>query len=161
MSMAQAPTVCSHSGSVSPAVSGGLILLKSSVAPEAATAQRDGMRNENWLTPTEPCRVNRQPVKTTWMMANITSSGMVFSAVLTSDEMIRPNIIDVKPSAMIGMESSTRVALPRTRPSSGISRLEKPMTPTSRPWSTVIMPSTNTLDIRYAERDRPVARSRS
>lgn len=72
----------------------------------AATAQRDGIRNENWLTPTVPCRMNRQPVNTTWMIANMTSSGMVFSAVFTRAEMIRPNIIEVKPRAMIGRESS-------------------------------------------------------
>ena len=41
-------------------------------------------------------------MKTTWTIANITSSGMVFSAVFTSEEMTRPNIIEVKPSAMIG-----------------------------------------------------------
>ena len=41
------------------------------------------------------------PVKTTWTIANMTSSGMVFSAVFTSEEMTRPNIIEVKPSAMI------------------------------------------------------------
>ncbi len=161
MSAVQAPAAWFHSGSLSPAVSGGLIRLKSSVAPAAATAQRDGIRYENSLTPTVPCRANRQPVKTTWMIANMTSSGMVFSAVFTSEEMIRPNIIAVKPSAMIGRHSSSSVALPRMRPWSGMSRLAKPMTPTSSPCRTVITPSTNTFDIRYADRDRPVARSRS
>jgi hypothetical protein len=139
----------------------GAMLLKSSVAPSAPTAQRDGIRYENWLTPTAPFRLNRQPVNTTWMIANITSSGMVFSDVFTSEEMTRPNIIEVKPSPMIGMHSSSTTECPRTTPSSGISRLEKPIRPTIRPCSTVITPSTTTLDIRYADRDRPTARSRS
>lgn len=47
------------------------------------------------------------PVKTTWTIANMTSSGMVFSAVFTSEEITRPNIIEVKPSAMIVTQSST------------------------------------------------------
>lgn len=127
----------------------------------AATAQREGIRYENSLTPILPFRMNRQPVNTTWMIANITSSGMVFSAVFTSEEMTRPNIIEVKPSAMIGMESSSSTEWPKTTPSVGLVRLVKPIAPTMAPCSTVTTPSTTTLDIRYAERDRPVARSRS
>lgn len=96
------------------------------------------------------------------MIANITSSGIVFSAVFTSEEMIRPNIIEVKPRAMIGRLSSSRTAEePKSRPSSGTSRRPKPMPPMIAPWMTVITPRTITFDMRYAERDRPVARSRS
>ncbi len=162
MSMPQAETSWFHSGSVLVGSSLlGAMLLKSSVVPAAATAQRDGIRYENSLTPTVPCRVNRQPVNTTWTMANMTSSGMVFSAVFTREEMTRPNIMEAKPSAMIGRHSSNRVLLLRTRPCPGISRLEKPIRPTSRPCNTVTAPRTTTLDIRYADRDSPVARSRS
>ncbi len=134
MSRLQAEAAWFHSGSVLPGSSVfGAMLLKSSVAPAAATAQRDGIRYENSLTPRVPCRVKRQPVKTTWMIANITSSGMVFSAVFTSEEITRPNIIEVKPSAMIGRHSSNSVELPRTSPWSGI---------------TVTAPRTTTFDIR-------------
>lgn len=105
--------------------------------------------------------MKRQPVNTTWTIANMTSSGIVFSAVFTSEEMTRPNIIDAKPSAMIGRVSSTLGRLVRIRPLSGTVRLPKPMAPTRAPCNNVTTPRTITLDIRYAERDRPVARSRS
>ncbi|QPP06834.1 hypothetical protein G4Z16_11005 [Streptomyces bathyalis] len=52
-------------------------------------------------------------MNTTWTTANITSSGMVFSGVFTSEEMTRPNIIDVKPSALITTQTSTAVGTSR------------------------------------------------
>ena len=71
------------------------------MAPAAATAQRAGISQANCSMPGLPYSWNSTPVKTTCTMANITSSGMVFSAVFTSAEMIRPNIIEVKPNAMM------------------------------------------------------------
>ncbi len=99
------------------------------------------------------------PVKTTWTIANMTSSGMVFSAVFTSEEITRPNIIEVKPSAMTDTHSSTAGGI--SRPSAGSSRGAKPIAQMITPWMAVMKPRTITFDMRYADRDRPVARSRS
>lgn len=101
------------------------------------------------------------PVKTTWTMANMTSSGMVFSAVFTSEEMTRPNIIEVKPSPMITKVISAAGKPLTIRPSSGSLRTDSPIAQMMTPWRALIRPRTNTLENRYAERDSPVARSRS
>ena len=70
------------------------------MAPAAPTAQRDGISQATCSRPGD-VDLEQDAVKTTWTIANMTSSGMVFSAVFTSAEMTRPNIIEVKPSAMI------------------------------------------------------------
>ncbi len=154
--------LCSHSGSRSVGFfgsHGGIRCARSSVVPAAAIAQRDGISQANCSRPGDPYTWKSTPVKTTWMIANMTSSGMVFSAVLTSEEMTRPNIIEVKPSAMIERQISTAGGM--ISPSAGRSRVAKPMAQMITPWKAVITPRTITLDIRYAERERPVARSRS
>ena len=129
------------------------------MVPTPAMAQRDGISQANCSRPTESYTLKRMPVNTTCTMANMTRSGIVFSEVFTSAEMIRPNIIEVKPSAITTRHISTAGGI--TRPSAGSLRVEKPMTQRITPWKAVMTPSTRTLDIRYAERDRPVARSRS
>ncbi len=95
------PTECSHSGSRSFGFfgsHGGIRCAGSSVAPAAPIAQRDGISQARLLQADRDRRSGkRTPVKTTWTIANITSSGIVFSEVFTSEEMTRPNIIDVKP----------------------------------------------------------------
>ncbi len=85
-------------------------------------------------------------MKTTWTMANMTSSGMVFSAVFTSEEIIRPTIIEVSPSAMIDRQSST--AGGRNSPSAGSCRVDRPMPQMTIPWNAVITPRTITLEVR-------------
>ena len=82
-------------------------------------AQREGISQANCSRPGEPYSGKRTPVKTTWTMANMTSSGMVFSAVFTSEEMTRPTIIEVKPRAMTARQISTG-RRHEIRPSAGI-----------------------------------------
>ena len=81
------------------ACAGRTMWARSMVAATAATAQRDGTSQASWSRP--GCRTAgaATPQKTTWTIASSTSSGMVFSAVLTSAETTRPSIIEVKPSS--------------------------------------------------------------
>ena len=130
------------------------------MAPVAPTAQREGISQATCSTPGELKILNSTPVKTTWTIANITSSGIVFSAVFTSEEMIRPNIIEVKPRAMIAQADLHGTGM-RSRPLRAARAVEKPMAQMITPWRAVMTPRTMTFDIRYADRDRPVARSRS
>ncbi len=90
-----------------------------------------------------------------------TSSGIVTSSLRTSAEMSSPSIIAVNASRATATAISTR---------GGISTPSSPGAPRSTPsratrvsttaCRTVMAPRTTTLDIRYADLDRPTARSR-
>ena len=138
---------------------GSWITFRFVVDAVAAYPHRDGASQEIWLMPALPASPNTPPVRMTWNMTLMTSSGMVFSDVFTAAEMNRPSVIDAMASRPIPSSSSTSGRLVRNDPVAGSSRPARPISTSAIAWIALITPRMISLENRYTPADRPAARS--
>ena len=109
--------------------------------------------------PALPASPKTPPVRMTWNMTLMTSSGMVFSDVFTAAEMNRPSVIDAMASRPIPSSNSTSGRLVRNDPVVGSPRPARPISTSAIAWIALITPRMISLENRYTPADRPAARS--
>jgi len=122
----------------------GLVTLRFAVEATAPNPQRAG------ATAVSPkySATGTPPDKMTWTMVSRTRKGIAFSDVLTRADTSSPRHIEVRESTAMATRSSASGAPVRKEPDFGSGQIATPSRTRTNDWTTLMTPSTSSLEAR-------------